>query len=174
MDINQIRAFRSDFRVLEREISLDVFRQSECCGVTLAQCHLLLEVEKTPGASLGDLSARLAVDPSTLSRTAENLRKKGQIACPRDESDRRSIRLFLTESGKKATDAINSVCDREYGELLEGLSDESASKVGEGISILASLLEAGRRKRESAIGGSTATCRAVPSGMDEDARASRA
>jgi DNA-binding MarR family transcriptional regulator len=162
MDINQIRAFRSDFRVLEREIFLDVCRQSECCGVTLAQCYLLLEVEKNPGASLGDLSARLAVDSSTLSRTAENLRKKGQIACPRDESDRRSIRLSLTESGKKAADAINSVCDREYGELLASLSDESASKVGEGISILASLLERARRNRENTIGGSTATCSGVP------------
>ena len=68
-----IRALRKDLRVLEREIELTLSSQTGCCGITVAQCHLLLEVEQRDRTSVTELAAALELDKSTLSRAVDGL-----------------------------------------------------------------------------------------------------
>jgi DNA-binding MarR family transcriptional regulator len=148
MDIEKLRSFRSNLRALEREIYLDLSSQSECCGVTPAQCHLLLEVEGNPGASLIDLSRSLCLDPSSLSRTVEGLRKKGFLECPRDDADRRLLRMSLTDSGKRLADSINTMCDDQYAGLLSGLKAEEVDTLFKGANSITALLRRARAERQ--------------------------
>ena len=58
MDISVIRKFRENIRHIERELSIQI--NATCCeGVTLAQCHTLLEVYSHDSINLNELSEKL-------------------------------------------------------------------------------------------------------------------
>jgi len=121
MSTYSIRDFRKGLRVLERRVELALIAQTECCGVTPAQCHLLLEVEGASEASVGDLAASLELDASTLSRTVDGLVKAGLLARREDPANRRRQLVCLTLPGRERARFINDNCDRYYGNLLAAL-----------------------------------------------------
>jgi DNA-binding MarR family transcriptional regulator len=127
--------FRRQLRVLERE----VVRQLEAdtgCGVTLAQCHTLLELEASE-LSLTALAAALDLDTSTLSRTVDGLVRAGMVERAEDASDRRSLRLTLTPAGRAKVAFINGICNRYYEDLLAGMSERDRRCVLRAVGLLA-------------------------------------
>src|SRR4030042_5953427 len=73
MDIQKIRFLREKLRLMEREMNDPFGRDAGCCGLTLAQCHTLLEVGLKGEVSLVDLAASFDLDTSTLSRMIQGL-----------------------------------------------------------------------------------------------------
>ncbi len=144
IDIEEIRSFRRSLRQLERETSYSLGRETECCGVTVAQCHLLLEAEMRSRASLGDLAEALALDSSTLSRTVDGLAGLGFLSRVQDPADRRKIAIDLTDEGRVKAASINDECDRLYRAVLLDIPGEKRSGVVESIGILAGALRARR------------------------------
>ncbi len=128
--------FRSQLRVLEREIAGQREADTRCCGVTLAQCHALLELENTE-LSLTHLSAVLDLDISTLSRTVDGLVRAGLVVRAEDPADRRLLRLRLTPAGRGKVDRINEECNRYYAELLAGMNDRDRRCVLRSVGLLA-------------------------------------
>jgi DNA-binding MarR family transcriptional regulator len=119
MQREKIRELRSFIRTIE----LDALRQVEgklcCSGVSLTQCHLLMEIEEG-GKSIVQLSKSLDLDKSTLSRTVEALVKNGSVT-RNEQDDRRYIYVELTEKGKELVDSINGTCDEFYGRLMDSI-----------------------------------------------------
>jgi DNA-binding MarR family transcriptional regulator len=113
-----LQALRKSFRVIEREIAVLVKNGSSCCGVSLAQCHVLLELENTDSVSLSDLSQSMGLDRSTLSRTVDSMVNDGFVERKTFSEDRREVRIMLTQKGKKHASSINTLCDGYYSELL--------------------------------------------------------
>jgi DNA-binding MarR family transcriptional regulator len=144
-----IRAFRRSLRTLEREIELSLAAETECCGVTVAQCHLLLELERRGPSSVGELAGALCLDQSTLSRTADSLVRSGLAARSEDPSNRRRQIVALTSGGLGKADLINARCDARYESALagEGLGDRAAA-----AETVASLARALRRLRTESAG----------------------
>ncbi|HET6450736.1 MAG TPA: MarR family transcriptional regulator [Spirochaetia bacterium] len=70
--------------------------EAGCCGVTFAQCHLLLEVERRGRTSVTELATALELDKSTLSRTVDAGVKAGLIDRSVDPSSRRQQVICLT------------------------------------------------------------------------------
>ena len=143
-DVADIRAFRHSLRALEREISLSLERETNCCGVTSAQCHFLLETEERPNVSLTDLSEALSLDVSTLSRTADGLHETGFIRRETDPTNRRKVSIRLTDEGKTKAGSINDLCDDSTRRLFSYVPAEKRGGVAEAIGILA---DAMKRKR---------------------------
>lgn len=131
-----ITAFRRQLRVLERELVLQLVADTGCCGVTLAQCHTLLELEASE-LSLTGLAAALDLDTSTLSRTVDGLVRAGMVARAEDASDRRSLRLTLTPAGRAKVAFINTTCNRYYGDLLAGMNERDRRCVARAVELLA-------------------------------------
>ncbi|OHE66041.1 MAG: hypothetical protein A2Z99_06540 [Treponema sp. GWB1_62_6] len=144
--LSDLRAFRRSLRLLEREIALSLERETDCCGVTSAQCHLLLESEDNPGASLGELAAALDLDKSTLSRSADGLASAGLLARAVDPANRRKVVIGLTEIGAEKVAAINRLCDDSYGRMFEFIPENKRTQVVESVGLLADAL---RRKRKT-------------------------
>ena len=94
-----IREFRRDLRVLEREAVRHLEGETSCCGVTLGQCHAILELSFSD-SSLTALAAALDLDTSTQSRTVDGLVKAGWVERTQDAGDRRAVRLALTAAGR--------------------------------------------------------------------------
>jgi DNA-binding MarR family transcriptional regulator len=146
-----IRTFRKGLRELERQAELSLLTQTECCGVTPAQCHLLLEVEEAGRASVGELAAALDLDASTLSRTVDGLVKAGLLLRREDPANRRRQLVGLSPAGELKASLINAVCDRYYEGLLASLPGKDAATLREAIPLLVGIL---RRWRLSGEGGS--------------------
>ena len=78
-DKNFIQEFRSKLRILDREIEKQLKTETSCCGVSMAQCHTMLELMSNDGISIIDLAKMLELDKSTLSRTVDGLVNAGLI-----------------------------------------------------------------------------------------------
>ena len=131
-----LTSFRRQLRLLEREVLRELESQTDCCGVTLAQCHVLLEIAGST-LSLTGLSEALDLDRSTLSRTVDSLVKAGLVERSDDPADRRSLRLALTPSGAAKVGFIDESCNRYYAALLEGLGEDDLQHVMRGVEIMA-------------------------------------
>lgn len=144
-----VSAFRRQLRVLEREMVSQLGTDTSCCGVTLAQCHTLLEISGS-ALSLTGLAAALDLDTSTLSRTVDGLVRAGWVERTEDVADRRLLRLALTSAGRDKVAFINETCNRYYAKLLATMSERDQRSVVRAVGLLA---EGMRNLR-----GSSASC----------------
>jgi DNA-binding MarR family transcriptional regulator len=110
-------------RRFEREIFMQ--NNESCCnGVTLAQCHALLEVESKGKESITELSRTLGLDKSTVSRTVEGLVKMELVDRNIPAENRRMATVQLTSKGKETCNSINNSNDQYFGKVLSTLNDE--------------------------------------------------
>jgi DNA-binding MarR family transcriptional regulator len=135
-----VRSFRRSLRALEREIELSVAAETECCGVTVAQCHLLLELEHRGPSSIGELADALCLDQSTLSRTADSLVKAGLATRADDPANRRRQILELARAGRDKADLINRRCDARYESILGGAEGRDRESMARTVAFLAGAL----------------------------------
>jgi DNA-binding MarR family transcriptional regulator len=145
-----MKAFRKGLRELEREVDLALSAQTGCCGVTIAQCHLLLAVEEAGEPSVSEIAAVLELDASTLSRTVDGLVKTGLLARREDPANRRRQLVSLTEAGKEKADGINGLCDRYYGGLLGALPEDKVETIAQALPVFAKAMRDWRKNQESA------------------------
>jgi DNA-binding MarR family transcriptional regulator len=143
-----IRNFRKLLQSLERQVELTLAAQTECCGVTPAQCHLLLEAGETKEASIGELASSLELDASTLSRTVDGLVKAGFLSRKEDSANRRRQLVTLSAAGREKADSINDVCDRYYAGLLGSLTEAEAATLREALPLLLKVLRGWRLSGE--------------------------
>ena len=69
-------------------------------GLTNGQFSLLMSLNRPQPASIGGVSALLAMDRTTLTAALKPLERRGLLEVAIDAADRRSRRLILTASGR--------------------------------------------------------------------------
>ena len=141
-----IRDFRRNLRALEREVQLSMASDTGCCGVSLAQCHLLLEVEDRGRTSITALADILELHKSTLSRTVDGMCRSGLLHRETDPSHRRQQIISLTPAGKAKAETVNSLCDGSYARLFDFIPAASRRAVVTSVALVA---EAMRHMRKS-------------------------
>lgn len=97
---NGARRLRELMKRLVRAIGLLERGDVACCGITISQCHALGEVATQEGLTSGELASRLGIDPSAVTRISDALVQQGLVRRKTDPSDRRMVRLVLTEAGR--------------------------------------------------------------------------
>lgn len=135
-----MREFRRSLRRIERRVVSQLKAHTACCGVTAAQCHVLLELEDVGQTALGGLADRLRLDASTLSRTVEGLVRAGMVYRETSPHDRRSVVLRLTPLGTEKTESINQLCDEFYRAVLDGIHPDRHESLAEAIETVAGIL----------------------------------
>lgn len=136
MDAETIRKFREGLRKLEREIGWQLKSDTECCGVTLAQCHIILEIGNTGEASVIDLAAVLGLDSSTLSRHINGMVNLGIVDRVLNPKDRRYVSITLTEQGRKVYESIENICNEKYAKIFDLIPPEKHEQVLECFNLL--------------------------------------
>ena len=122
-----IRKFRDLLRSFERELYFQNI--SSCCnGVSLAQCHTLLEIEGKEKISISELAKNLSLDKSTVSRSIDGLVKKGFIHRNIPSENRRTTELQLTEEGIITCENINWNNDDFISNSLEKINEDEQSQ----------------------------------------------
>lgn len=110
--------------------------EMSCCGITLAQCHALVEIGDAGALSLGDLAGRMSLDKSTLSRTVNNLVLRGY--CEREEQpdDRRYIVIRLTQAGDQLYAGVKENLDGYFEKIYNAIPREKRKQVIESVELL--------------------------------------
>jgi len=146
MDIQKIRFLREKLRLMEREMNDPFGRDAGCCGLTLAQCHTLLEVGYREEVSLVELAASFGLDTSTLSRMIQGLVVLGLVSRLTNEKDRRYVTISLTEEGRKLFDKIETMFNDYFARVLELIPSKKKDAVIESIGLFS---DAVRKHNES-------------------------
>ena len=96
-------------------------------GLTNGQFSLLMSLNRPEAASIGDVSAVLAMDRTTLTANLKPLRRRGPVAISVDDADKRSRRLRLTPAGRALLVAALPVWESEHAAteaLLTGVDPD--------------------------------------------------
>ena len=99
MENKESNYLRELIRVLVRNLGILEKSDSNCCGVTISQCHAIVEVGRVGEISLNELAELLTLDKSTMSRTINNLVEDGLVVRELHPEDRRYITIKLTDEG---------------------------------------------------------------------------
>jgi putative acetyltransferase len=147
----EVEPLREASRLLVRELGLldDRGRPSR---ISLPQCHALIELDRAGGDGLGvaELAARLNVDKSTMSRTANRLVRDGLITAG-EGPDRRHKPLRLAAAGKKKLAALNTAAGDQVHAALALLDGAARRTVLDGLSLYAGALARLRARRSIAV-----------------------
>lgn len=142
MDKPAIRFFRHTLRRFERLV-VSQFKTASCCtGVTLAQCHALMELDGRGALPLVELARGLGLDKSTLSRTVDGLVNIDLVARRSHPGDRRRIQLCLTEKGQRTCAHINDNNDALFRRVFKRIPPAERESVRAGFQTLVAALAA--------------------------------
>jgi DNA-binding MarR family transcriptional regulator len=86
-------------------------------GLTNGQFSLMMSLNRPQAPSIGQVSALLAMDRTTLTANLKPLVRRGLMTVTPDEADRRSRRLALTPEGRKLLAAAVPVWKRTHAAL---------------------------------------------------------
>lgn len=136
MDNNVSKQLRELFRVLERELGMLEENEVNCCGVTMAQCHALVEIGRVKSTSLNELAQLLNLENSTMSRTVNSLVNSGLVKREVDPSDRRYVTISLTDDGVTLFDRIEREMDLYFKKVYGSIPERKREQVFESLQIL--------------------------------------
>ena len=124
-----IAELRELIRLLVRHLGLLEKSEASCCGISLAQCHAIIEIGRACEISLNELAEILGLDNSTMSRTVNNLVEKDYVLRETDANDRRYVKIKLTEKGHKLYSSIESSMNNYYKDIMDSIPEEKRSQV---------------------------------------------
>jgi len=127
---------RELLRVLVRNLSILEKSDASCCGVTVTQCHAILEIGRSGKISLVELADLLGVDKSTMSRTVNNLVESDFAIRESDAENRRYVIIQLTENGKGVFQNIEESMGNYYKGIFGSIPEGKRSQVLESLQLL--------------------------------------
>lgn len=145
--MDRIKQFREYTRQLE--CHLGNMNQSDCCccGVSEAQCFLVVEIGRKPGVSVKELAEILRTDKSSISRSVEELVQKGFVERIPSKEDRRYVELRLLQKGQERFEKIEHDMYYKFKAVLEQIPEEKQEQVIEALKLYneACLIAEGKR-----------------------------
>ena len=113
-------------------------------GLSMSVGFILLHIDKdgTPSTQLGP---RMGMEPTSLSRTLKTMEERGFIRREEDKTDKRVVRIFLTEEGLDAryiardvifelNKKVESRIPKEHFEIFQSVIQEVQKIVDEELS----------------------------------------
>jgi DNA-binding MarR family transcriptional regulator len=139
-EANHSQQLRETVRMLERKLgTLEDFQMS-CCGITMAQCHALVEIGRAENISLNELAELLNLESSSMSRTVNNLVNNDLVKRDIDPQDRRYVTITLTESGCTLFKDIEERMNLYFTKVYERLPVNKRDQVLDSLQILLSAI----------------------------------
>ncbi|HWP96946.1 MAG TPA: MarR family winged helix-turn-helix transcriptional regulator [Syntrophomonadaceae bacterium] len=132
---------REIIRKLERKLGVLDEKEHSCCGITMAQCHALVEIGRAEHISLNELAELLNLENSTMSRTVNNLVNNDLVKRDIDTQDRRYLSISLTESGGRLFGGIEEGMNLHFRNVFNTIPEDKREQVIESLQLLLQALE---------------------------------
>jgi DNA-binding MarR family transcriptional regulator len=138
--------------LIDRMLGLHTRTEATCCGVTLPQCHSLIEIGRSGKTSVKALADSLGVDKSTMSRIIDGLVDAGMVERSLDADDRRYVVISLAENGLDIFQKISCAWYQFCSEIMKNIPIKKQDLVIESLQLIAeSLLKSGAGKKFSEL-----------------------
>ncbi|MEY7998862.1 MarR family winged helix-turn-helix transcriptional regulator [Clostridium sp. Mt-5] len=135
-DIDKPKQLREMIRTLERKLGILSESEIVCCGITMTQCHALVEIGRAENISLNELAQLLNLKNSTMSRTVNNLVANELVKRDIDPQDRRYVTISLTESGMKIFKGIEEGMNLYFKKIYNFIPENKQGQIMESIEML--------------------------------------
>jgi DNA-binding MarR family transcriptional regulator len=98
-------------------------------GVTASQGYILLALPETGSVTMNDLSVRMKLANSTMTRMVDQLIQKRMITREPDPEDRRIVRVRLTEQGQDIKIRLKKTMQDLFSQVLEDIPDGEREQI---------------------------------------------
>ncbi|MFH1114818.1 MAG: MarR family transcriptional regulator [Pseudomonadota bacterium] len=98
----------------------------------------LLSLWRSDGLKVVDLARETTLETSTMTGLLDRMERDGLVIRTPDADDRRTLRIHLTEEGKKLQDPVIDLAQSMMDEFLMGIPEEDVSSV---IDVLRRILQ---------------------------------
>lgn len=122
------------FQMFERD-------QIKVHGFTTSQCYCLLELRNKDGMPMNDLSVKMNLNSSTMTRIVDTLVRDGYIDREKDLQDRRIVIVKLTAKGEASANELSQHLDAYYSNILSHLPVGEIDEVFRSVSHLIAAFE---------------------------------
>ncbi|BCJ98468.1 MarR family winged helix-turn-helix transcriptional regulator [Anaerocolumna chitinilytica] len=144
MKKNLSNELRELLRILVRNLGILEKSDASCCGISLAQCHAIVEIGRADKISLVDLADILGLDKSTMSRTINNLVDAGLVLRELDMENRRYVIIQLTDNGKIIFRNTEESMNNYYQDVFNSIPEDKRDQIIESLQLLTSAVEENR------------------------------
>jgi DNA-binding MarR family transcriptional regulator len=138
--LDSSQRLRETTRLLIRKMGVLERSEAVCCGITLTQCHAIVETGRRQQISVNELSELLNLDKSTVSRTVEQLVSNDILVREPDQNDRRYVSLRLTGKGEELFENIEQRMQAYFAEILVSIPEEKREQVIESLQLFSEAL----------------------------------
>ncbi|MCG7408748.1 MarR family transcriptional regulator [Paenibacillus sp. ACRRX] len=104
--------------------------------ITVDQWEILVVLWENEGITQKELAERLCKDQTNIARMLFKLEKKSFIYRVTHETDRRSLRVYLTDKGRDVKEEILAPSIEAYQKTIEGLSEEEVETFRRILSVM--------------------------------------
>ena len=120
-----------------QQLTYDLVRYNAVCdrvcvdelGVTASQGYILLALPETGSLTMNDLSLKMKLANSTMTRMADQLIQKKMITREADLDDRRIVRVRLTEQGQAVKTHLRQVMQELFSQILADIPVDEQEQV---------------------------------------------
>lgn len=95
-----------------------------------------MELSNGQPPSQNELSTRLSLEKSTVSRLVKILERRGWLQRSRNEADRRVMQLTLTDAGQRAADQLATARREKFDRILSAIPKAQQAVVLDSLNIL--------------------------------------
>ena len=134
--IHEIRKFNRFYTNVLGLLDRDILDS----GYSLTEARILYEISESGQCIANDLSVRLRLDKSYLSRILAGFEKKGLIRRAVSPDDSRAYCIELTKNGASAVHSLIERSNRYIQQLVFGLSDSECGEVRASMEFIANHL----------------------------------
>jgi MarR family transcriptional regulator, organic hydroperoxide resistance regulator len=99
------------------------FAESGLTGMRPAYLGALLSLWSDDGLKVTELGRRAGLEPSTMTGLIDRMERDGLVQRVFDPSNRRELKIYLTDAGRAIKDTVASTADRILEKVLTGLSE---------------------------------------------------
>jgi DNA-binding MarR family transcriptional regulator len=101
-----------------------VMRRRPGGAISLVHLHVLIVLDREGVQPMARLAEWLDVSRSSATGIVDRMEERGLVARQRDSSDRRVVRVVITDGGRGVLAALDEDRRKMIGELLDELSDD--------------------------------------------------
>ena len=105
--------------------------------ITMAQAKLLYVVTAAAELSMSEIAHRLGITASTASGAVDRLVELGMLERSDDLTNRRQVRVSVTEAGRRTLEQLQDLNTRQLRDLFQRVSDEDLRVIERATLILA-------------------------------------
>lgn len=127
---------RELIRILVRDLGILEKSDSNCHGITISQCHAIVEIGRSNEVSLNELAKILNLDKSTMSRTINKLVDDDLAVRESHPEDRRYIVIKLTDKGTSVFKTIEESMNNYYKKIFVSIPQDKREQVLDSLKIL--------------------------------------